>query len=312
MPDQISLFPEYSSFFENSAGHALAENAHGRNSLDDFFSRTAAFDNDDAYFRLLQFISGFPGYSPLNAYLIFVQKPGSTYVCTAYQWLNKFVRRVNPDAGPILILAPGAGVQFVYDVSDTYGKALPEGLFDPPHTKGKISQRLWRNMVENCARDLIRVYETDSDVTDTGVVRVLDKFEPVQISEDEIYAALYAIAVNRRHSVTEKYAALVYALAHLYCGHIGADKTAWWTNRRDRVTTESQREVEAESISYLVCRRKKIKPPVTRFLTDRPNQGPDRSGCSLDVVLRVAGHIEGMGRRVVKKRRKKPVRVRSG
>lgn len=306
MPDQISLFPESFPLFDNSLKKDTgSDREQEKSSLDEFFSRTKASQNAEGYFNLLKFITRFTNYSPLNCYLIHTQNPYSSYVTTANQWLKKFGRRVNPEARPIVILAPMSPVLFVYDVADTEGKPLPTALAAPLDTKGNISQTTWNNTIDNCARDLIKVYESEVAVPGSECVIALEKAELAQVSEDEIYAALYSIQINKKHSISQKYAAAVHELAHLYCGHIGSDKTAWWTDRQDYIATRVQREIEAESISYIVCKRQKIETPTAEYLIGDANQSLELPEFSLDTVLRVASHIEGMGRRVVKKRKKK-------
>jgi len=295
MPDQISLFPESFPFFDNSQKKDTgSDREQEKNSLDEFFSRTKASQNVEVYFNLLDFITRFTNYSPLNCYLIHTQNPYSSYVTTANQWLKKFGRRVNPEAKPIVILAPMSPVLFVYDVADTEGEPLPAALAASLDTKGNISQTIWNNTIDNCARDLIKVYESEVAAPGSECVKALEKAELAQVSEDEIYAALYSIPINKKHSISQKYAAAVHELAHLYCGHIGSDKTAWWTDRQDHIATRVQREIEAESISYIVCKRQKIETSAAEYLIGDANQSVELPEFSLDTVLRVASHIEGM------------------
>lgn len=61
----------------------------------------------------------------------------------------------------------------------------------------------------------------------------------------------YLILLNTTHSAEEKYAALTHELGHIFCGHLGVDKLAWW----DAIVNASHivKEIEAESVAYLVC-----------------------------------------------------------
>ncbi len=212
---------------------------------------------------------------------------------------------MKPDARPILILALRSPVLFAYDVADTEGEPLPKTLTEPLKKKGGISRTVLDNTLDNCARDLIKVYEEAGKSSRSGIIKVLEKAELVQISEEEIYAALYAIQMDKELSTNQKYATMVHELGHLYCGHLGSDKTAWWMDRRDHITTQVQREIEAESISYLVCKRRKIETSTAEYLADYAGKNISLPEFSIDAVLRVAGHIESMGRRLVKKRKKK-------
>jgi len=305
MPDQINLFPEFFPFFTGSLKEkTTAGSGKERSSLDELFSRTKAYHNSKDFYDLLKFITNFTRYSPLNCYLIHTQNPFASYVATANQWLKRFGRRVKAEAKPIVILSHMSSVLFVYDVADTEGEPLPKILADSSGIKASISRTIWGNTVNNCARDLIRVYESREAASAIESVKTLKKAEPVQVSEDEIYAARYAIRMDKNHSITQNYASLVHELAHLYSGHLGSDKTAWWTNRQNDVSSQVQKEIEAESISYLVCNRQRIETPAAEFLSNYAGKSIDMPEFSMDVVLRVAGHIETMGRRVVRKRKK--------
>jgi hypothetical protein len=48
------------------------------------------------------------------------------------------------------------------------------------------------------------------------------------------------------------YAVLCHELAHIYLGHVGADRDGWWPFRMN--LSEAVAEIEAESVAYIVCR----------------------------------------------------------
>ncbi|PEN04739.1 hypothetical protein CRI93_14615 [Longimonas halophila] len=62
----------------------------------------------------------------------------------------------------------------------------------------------------------------------------------------------------------EQYAAFAHEMAHLFCGHLGSTETDWWPDRRS--LTPAQREIEAESVAYLVCRRAGLHSLSERYL----------------------------------------------
>jgi hypothetical protein len=53
-------------------------------------------------------------------------------------------------------------------------------------------------------------------------------------------------------------------MAHLFCGHLGSTETDWWPDRRS--LSPAQREIEAESVAYLVCRRAGLHSLSERYL----------------------------------------------
>jgi hypothetical protein len=98
-----------------------------------------------------------------------------------------------------------------------------------------------------------------------------------------------------------KYATLVHELAHLYCGHLGTPNEKWWPNRH--WLPHDVREFEAESVSYLVCKRLGIATPSEEYLASFLREQQRTPAISLECVMKSAGLIEQM-RRVNLKPRK--------
>ena len=67
--------------------------------------------------------------------------------------------------------------------------------------------------------------------------------------------------------------------------------------RGDRGLTHEVEELEAESVSYLVCGRLGLKPRSHEYLVAFVRDGEIPPSMSLDRVLAVAGLIQSMGRR---------------
>lgn len=100
--------------------------------------------------------------------------------------------------------------------------------------------------------------------------------------------------LNVNHSNETQYATLVHELAHLYCGHIGTPNVKWWPDRRGLKLNVC--EFEAESVSYLVCRRLGIDPKSKEYLHDYLDDKSEVPPISLECVMKAAGLIESMGR----------------
>ncbi len=49
-----------------------------KHALDDLFTATLAYRKSDAYFKLMKFVAHFRFYSPYNAMLLHVQRPGAS------------------------------------------------------------------------------------------------------------------------------------------------------------------------------------------------------------------------------------------
>jgi hypothetical protein len=97
----------------------------------------------------------------------------------------------------------------------------------------------------------------------------------------------YAVGINERHPAPTRFVTLAHELAHLFLGHLGPDKARGVRDRRGR--SHAVREIEAESVAYLVARRNGIEPRSHTYL-----QAFKRDFAELDpyVVTGAAGAVE--------------------
>ncbi|MBX7135131.1 MAG: hypothetical protein K1X67_20890 [Fimbriimonadaceae bacterium] len=101
-----------------------------KHALDDLFYATLQYRSSTAFHDLLRFVARFRTYSPYNAMLLHVQRPGASYVAPASRWRDRYCRTIKPNANPLVILQPMGPVMFVFDVSDT--DAGPHAVPLPP------------------------------------------------------------------------------------------------------------------------------------------------------------------------------------
>ena len=111
----------------------------------------------------------------------------------------------------------------------------------------------------------------------------------------------YELLLNSNLSPEARYATLVHELTHLYCGHLGTPNKKWWPDRRG-LSNESV-EFEAESVSYLVCKRLGIPSPAEAYLSNYVKKTEKVPSISLECVMKTAGLIENMGRARMKLRK---------
>ena len=111
--------------------------------LDQFFVEVRSYRSGPEYQELLKFIGRFPNCAPYNCFLLHTQNPGVHYVATARSWRQLFNRRIVDGARPLVIMKPFGPVDFVYDVSDTTGKPVPDAMLDPFKAHGTLSQVVW-------------------------------------------------------------------------------------------------------------------------------------------------------------------------
>lgn len=272
------------------------------NGLDEFFHQCLAYRSGGEYLEALQFVSRFTKYAPLNAFLIYAQRPTATFVATSSRWRSRFGRKVKCSARPIVILAPNSPVTFVYDVEDTTGKPLPAYFHEPFKVKGYLEAEVWKKTVENCEkRDRIRIDFTEKSALNAGCI-----YKNSMIGGGTVPAGMpkYIVEIGEMlFSLEEKYTTLVHELAHLYCGHLGGDEDGWWPDRR-RLTL-SQREIEAESVCFIVAQRAGMETKSVGYLAGYFREHEkDLATISIKRVLEVATYIVKMGKESLALRKK--------
>ena len=270
------------------------------NTLDELFSNADAYRHSRAYFDLLKFISKFTQYSPFNGFLLYMQNPKVTFVATATKWKKRFYRGIKPGARPLVILAPMRPVLFVYDIEDTEGKPVPADILDPFSTRGDLAQLVWNCTTQNARQDGIGIVK-DEDLSKLQAGAVFRLPEPsyfrfVDTGEKQIGPISFVVDINQDLPLPGRYASLVHEMGHVYCGHLGSLEHAWWKDRNG--IEEINKEIEAESVSYLVCKRKGLETKSELYLAMVAEKGIELPSISLDTILKVVNYIELMGKNV--------------
>ena len=310
IPEEI--WPEGSS-----PAHSWDKEATKR-ALDELFTGTRQYRSSQAFSNLLTFVSRFRFYSPYNSMLLHVQMQGAQYVAPAHRWLRDYDRTIKPTARPLVILQPMGPVMFVFDVSDTVPGAknipLPPEVYRPFETsKGHVTMELDRT-IENAKRDGICVERTKEGSQSAGSIRSVAKNslppQEFQIGLDKFRQPImthipvrYCIILNTNLSREAQYATLIHELAHLYCGHLGTPNIKWWPDRRG--LGKQVVEFEAESISYLICKRLGIESTSEQYLALYMKVNQEVPAISFECVMKVSGLIEQMGKQYLKQRKEK-------
>lgn len=285
-----------------------------RRALDELFSLTTQYRSSSAYYELLRFVTRFRFYAPYNALLVHIQMPGAVYVASPQRWRHVFRRRVRAGARPLVILQPMGPVMFVFDVSDTEPEKgapeLPREVLCPFEVRGgSVGQELERT-IESAKRDGVEVIQADRGSQAAGSIQPSAKGYFVRalagLRPEPHYVDVprgYELVLNSAHSREAQYATLVHELAHLYCGHLGTPNPKWWPDRQGLGT--AIQEFEAESVSYLVCRRLGIDSPSADYLEGYLDDSREVPSISLESVFRTAWLIEQMGREVLRPRKER-------
>jgi hypothetical protein len=302
---QPSLFTD-----DDPKGDAEPKDIHG--ALDELFATARQYSSGREYMELMRFVRRFRFYSPFNAMLIHIQKPGTTFVAPPHRWRDKFKRDIRPGARPLIILQPMGPVMFVFDVSDTEpsesAEPLPREVLNPFSVDdGRIGGQLERT-IESAKRDGIRITKQDAgaqrggSIETTGAGKFLTITKKLKPVEQHVQVPLrYELLVNSKHSRETQYATIAHELGHLYCGHLGTPNPKWWPDRKS--LSDDLCELEAESVSYLVCSRAGIRSPSAAYLAGYVRKHPRTPPISIDCVMKASGLIEQMGNGRMKPRK---------
>ncbi|MDW3114544.1 ImmA/IrrE family metallo-endopeptidase [Vibrio sp. 1727] len=253
-----------------------------KSTFDELIDLTRNYRGSSDYFRFIKFVAKIKNYSAYNIALIYAQDPNVTYVASKTDWLKKHNRTVKPEARPLIILAPFHPVMFVFDVNDTEGEQLPKRVFDPFWAKGELPIRALNMLAKLCDRLRVKVVEKPQINSSAGSIRTdygYNKFRS------------YILEINSNHTPQVKFATLVHEIAHLLCGHLGVHReTESWRERQHLTLTEQ--EFEAESISYIICKRFGVRSNSEEYLSGYTKDNGVIPKISIDTVLNVTGIIE--------------------
>lgn len=262
--------------------------------LDNLFHEIGVYKKSSDFKQLFKFIKRFPYYSPYNAHLLYMQKPGCTYVAMASTWKRDFKRTINPGARPLIILVPFGPVGYVFDLDDTEGKPFPEDILKPFKTDGFVREEYYYNLINNLPKIGIRFVEADYgsqmagkiEKCKTGQTQVINK-----TTKDIHLQILYNICVNKNHPKDDIFPTILHELAHLFCGHLEDEHIELYTKRRIR---KNEKEFEAECVAWLICERLGLHNPSAKYLSGYTNDNDEIPNISLDNILNAVGKIEDM------------------
>ncbi len=236
------------------------------------------------YLEMLDFVSRLRNFAPFNAMLLQIQKPGLTYAASAYDWKTRFNRTINEGARPLLILWPFGPVALVFDVLDTDGDPLPADIARTFHAMGALTKEI----VESYAARLDR-RGIHTDFIEAGDANA-GKIEVVQRSQQEKRKPDYQVRINANHDPNVQFVTLAHELGHLFLGHLGPDKYLKIAKRP--ALNVNQRELEAESLAYLVAKRRGVASKSESYLTDHVRADTTVDKLDIYQLLKSAGQVE--------------------
>lgn len=259
--------------------------------IDELFKRSLQFKNSTDFQKFFKFIASFNHYSRYNTMLVYIQNPAVTFFGGTSFWKSRG-RSINKDAKPLLILYPNGPIMIAYDIFDTYGKLSPEDYLKEGLGKevykvnGKISKERYDKIVEIVKSWGINV-----------IYKPLSFFNGGYITT--IFRGNLDIALKENMTLEQNFSVLIHELAHLFLGHTGhqsikqhnKEKSIKFQTRKLTRTTE---ELEAETVSFLICSRIGLITNASDYLAGYIKSNEDIENFSYELVIKTADKIESM------------------
>lgn len=261
----------------------LFETKAARSLLDKLLEDSRIYTQSKDYKELLDFVIRLRNFAPFNAMLLQVQKPGLSYAASARDWRERFGRSPKEGARPLLILWPFGPVALVYDVMDTEGEPLPEDVASF-FAHGPINEMSINSFIPLMSKKQIEWYWVDAGDKKAGSIRVIKR----AVKEKEV--TQYRMFINRNHSPAVQFSTLTHELGHLFLGHLGSDKVL--NVPRRPLLNHIQRELEAESLAYIVCARNGVTSKSKTYLADYVTMNTTINNIDIYQIMRAAGQVE--------------------
>jgi hypothetical protein len=282
----------------------LFEADAARTLLDHLLSESKLYTRSADYKNLLDFVTRLRNFAPFNAMLLQMQKPGLLHAASARDWRERFGRTLKHDARPLLILWPFGPVTLVYDLIDTEGQDVPEDAFAFP-ARGDMNATRMAGFVKLVEKVGIAWDWIDAGDGKAGSITPC----PGPTMAGQKAWLRYRMAINKNHPPAVQFTTLAHELGHLFLGHLGKDTALQIPMRRH--LTLRQREVEAESVAYIVCERNGVTTKSQSYLANHVEQTTTVKDIELYQVLRAAGRVEELLGLTIKASFDRPPKLRS-
>jgi IrrE N-terminal-like domain len=269
-----------------SAQPTRIETDAARSLLDQLLTDSRLYTQSKDYKDLLDFVIRLRNFAPFNAMLLQVQKPGLRFAASAGDWRDRFDRRPMEGARPLLILWPFGPVALVYDVQDTEGKELAQDAIACFFAQGPIDQDRIFAFIDLMRRKCVECLPVDAGDGRAGSIRV------IQRAANPKEKTSYRMLLNRNHDPAIQFATIAHELAHLHLGHLGPDKALTIPERASM--GHAQKELEAESVSHLVCARSKVMSKSQTYLSKYVTETTAIDNIDIYQVMRAAGQVEAL------------------
>lgn len=261
--------------------------------LSNLLDQSRLYHQSKDYKELLDFITRLRNFAPFNAFILNLQKPGLRFAASQHDWRQRFGREVKEGARPLLILWPFGPVALVYDVDDTEGKQLPDSVLQAFRAVGELTKNHIIGFIHPLQGQGIELKLIEYGDAHAGHIQSGQKPEGLEIgqrSTDVKKRPTYLIRVNSKHDPNVQFVTLIHELAHLYLGHLGPDKYLKIAERSR--PKHEQRELEAESVAYLICKRNGVESKSEEYLANFVSSNTTMGNLDFYLILKAAGQIE--------------------
>jgi hypothetical protein len=279
--------------------HNSPSEKQARSLLSQLLQDSRLYRSGQDYQEMLDFVVRLRNFAPFNAFLLHIQKPGLRFAASQLDWRVRFNRTVREGARPLLILWPFAPVALVYDIEDTEGPSLPHDVTQAFRASGEMTEVRILGFTYLLAKQGIETLQIaygdglagnisrPAYQYDTEVIRQIKKTKDAKAAKEKPH---YRIRLNKAHDPNVRFVTLIHELAHLFLGHLGYDAYLKIPDRSN--IPHELRELEAESVCFIVCRRNDVEPDSYRYLAGyvRPNMTLEH--LDLYAFLKAAGQIE--------------------
>jgi IrrE N-terminal-like domain len=257
--------------------------------IDDLFQQALSHSGPSAFDQFLESAARLTNLSIYNAMLVKVQRPGAVAVATQRRW-REMGGRVRRTAIPMVILQPFGPVSFVYEYTDVDGVQFPGADASSLFASGPVAEDAYRRIAQAALAHRIEVVETDQyGGLLAGTAEAIEQLPEAQKGSDG--RPRWSIRLNSRHDLPTRFATLAHELGHIYCGHLGGNPDGKWPNRTRSVRSHAERELEAEAVCWLVCRRNGVTTRSREYLA-RLIQGADLATVSMFTIYMSANRVD--------------------
>lgn len=243
-----------------------------------------------AFLEFLEFACRVRRMALFNALMVKIQRPGCVLAATRRDWAQ-LGRQPFPDAVPMVMLRPFGPLNFAYDIDDTGGAPMPQEGHQFFQAAGQVSPLEFRRVIKLADEHFIRVEETDQYGTALAGTAAAINLMPEELAD----GSRWRIRFSSRMSPAQKFATLAHELGHVFCGHLGRHPLMLWPSRRG--LSLAQREIEAESVAWLVCQRRGVTPKSAEYLHSLVRDHPQLDEVSLWAIFSAASRIEAGAKR---------------